>query len=337
MGHPVGKYVTFYVTHQSKTNTYIAQDVKPVEQETDLAVLAWCAWERDRASWEPTILKYVTSLSPVEARRFIQQKMVQLSAADQATLLSMLPPDLRPGYAAAFQRRVSKTAGLSPDLGEPVSATAADRTASGSEAGTAPRARLDVVYLKSLSNNVLKARGDEREKWLRSLALLLASCTDRQTWARVPDAIVATRPVWSIAPDGRKLEYLARQAQDRSHPNTTGVIQQITKLLDRVSSNEARYYVSLLPEWARQHRVLAARDPSNPRRTPSARWRISAGYVVTHSSGTSKEPRLTYCWSCETDLDSREDPTCADCRWLICPRCGSCSFLCRYAGRSSPG
>ncbi|MGF1681402.1 hypothetical protein [Photobacterium minamisatsumaniensis] len=39
--------------------------------------------------------------------------------------------------------------------------------------------------------------------------------------------------------------------------------------------------------------------------------------------------RITHCWACScSEIDSEHDKKCAECGWLICPECGSCSQNC---------
>jgi hypothetical protein len=41
-----------------------------------------------------------------------------------------------------------------------------------------------------------------------------------------------------------------------------------------------------------------------------------------------KTARVTCCYSCKTNLDSRVQVECNDCSWMICPKCGACG--CTY-------
>ncbi len=35
--------------------------------------------------------------------------------------------------------------------------------------------------------------------------------------------------------------------------------------------------------------------------------------------------RSSWCWRCKAPLNSRYNPTCAECGWLICNKCGACN------------
>jgi hypothetical protein len=331
---PNGKYVTFSVSVDEVARAYVALDVKPLEHETDPEVISWCAWQLDRALWEPTILKHLRKLTVDAARHFILEKQARLSTPDRLCLLDILPPGYRPTRVATPAKR-DVGARSSRNAVKAPSAPTLDRHQITADSRVTEQARPAGSLVKSLSDAALKAGPNEREKLLSVLAHALRECTDRQLWARVPDAVVVARPIWSVAPEGRKLEYLSRQTQDRGDPNSSAMVQQIAKLLARVAPNETGYYVSLLPDWARQHRLIAAHDLSYRRRAASIRRRAARTYGLEDASKSNTDARLTYCWSCETDLDSREQDKCAYCRWLICPRCYSCSWLCPYSDHST--